>query len=123
MPKKDKGELTEPSAVVEEKAPKVKKVKKVKVKVPKVPKEKPTPVVFATQEINECNIKWAIGEIGGEGATVNAIRKRLGQPVNPTKEPKITWAADAIRSMLKPMVGSGAVVDASKGRQGLYKVA
>lgn len=55
--------------------------------------------VYETKAITEDNICWAIKEIGTE-ASVNAIRKHLGQPVFLQLIPKPIWAADQIRAIL-----------------------
>lgn len=100
------GELTEPTPVAKEKPAK---------------KEAPAPVVYEKKDITADNVLWALGDIGG-AATVNAIRKHLGQPVNPEKEPKVTWAADAIRAVLTKLVEADKVTNVAETRQGQYEL-
>lgn len=66
--------------------------------------------VYEAKPISEENIIWAIKEIGGEGATVNAIRKRIGQPVFLQLTPRPVWAADQIRAILTNLVKNGKVL-------------
>ncbi len=70
--------------------------------------------VYAAKAITEDNIVWAISEIGGEGATVNAIRKRIGQPVFTQLTPRPVWAADQIRAILTTLAKNSKVAKTDK---------
>jgi tRNA-dihydrouridine synthase len=95
-----------------------KKAKKFSNKTKETEKEtdKKVETVYETKAITEENICWAIKEIGKE-ASVNSIRKHLGQPVFLQFTPKPVWAADQIRAILTELVKSGKVVKTGEKTQ------
>jgi len=107
------GPAVEETAVAEE------TVEKATKKVKAVP---PPPKVYKKVKITSKNILRALAE-DKEPATINIIRKRLGQPVNPELTPKIIWAADIVRAQVTTLVEAGTIKNVSETRQGKYVLA
>jgi len=78
--------------------------------------------VYETKPITEDNICWAISKIGKE-ASVNSIRKHLGQPVFLQLAPKPVWAADQIRAILTTLAKDGKVQRIGDKTPRVYKIA